>query len=233
MRLVLFDIDGTLLWTDGAGRRAIHRALLDEHGTAGPIDTYRFDGKTDPQIVRELLSEAGIPAPLITERFGAVWGRYLKNLESELVRDRTATRLLAGVRELLAALEAPERDGHVLVGLLTGNLASGAALKLRAAGLAPERFAVGAYGSDAEQRGDLPPVALRRAVIQAGREIAGTEVVIVGDTPEDVACGRSIGARSVAVATGYYALDALHAAGATHVFPDLADTGAVLAALLG
>jgi phosphoglycolate phosphatase-like HAD superfamily hydrolase len=231
MKLVLFDIDGTLLWTDGAGRRAIHRALLDQHGTAGPIDDYRFDGKTDPQIVRELLTHAGVPEAAISAGLDAVFERYLILLEGELARDRGATRLLAGVHDLLHALQSPEADGHVLVGLLTGNLETGAALKLRSAGLDPARFALGAYGSDAERRDELPPVALRRAAERVGPPIRAADVVIVGDTPADVACGRPIGASSVAVATGYYDVDELRAAGATHVFPDLADTRAVLAAL--
>src|SRR6266566_1352022 len=175
MRLILFDIDGTILWTDGAGRRAIRRALLEELGTAGPIDAYRLDGKTDPQIVRELLE---------------------------------------------------------LVGLLTGNLERGAALKLRSAGLDPARFAVGAYGSDSGHRPDLPAIAAGRAAQRTGRPVAGGDVVIIGDTPADVACGRPIGARTVAVATGSYDAAALRAAGAAHVFASLADTAAVLEAVL-
>src|SRR5439155_6321639 len=104
MRLVLFDIDGTLLWTDGAGRRAIHRALLDEAGTAGPIEHYRFDGKTDPQIVRDLLSLAGHPAAGDDARIAAACGRYVEHLRAELAKPTQATKLMAGVAELLAAL---------------------------------------------------------------------------------------------------------------------------------
>src|SRR2546430_635065 len=94
MRLILFDIDGTLLWTDGAGRRAIHRALLDEMGTAGPIDGYRFDGKTDPQIVRELLTLAGHSESDSDDRVAAVCRRYVDLLSAELAKpDRKSTRL--------------------------------------------------------------------------------------------------------------------------------------------
>jgi len=118
------------------------------------------------------------------------------------------------------------------VGLLTGNLERGAALKLRSAGVAPERFALGAYGSDAAERPALPAIAQRRAEALVGRDIPGSSVVIVGDTPDDVACARSIGARTVAVATGFYDAAALAAAGATHVFSDLSETVAVLDALL-
>jgi phosphoglycolate phosphatase len=232
MRLILFDIDGTLLLTDGAGRRAIHQALMAEVGTAGPIVGHRFDGKTDPQIVQELLALAGRADAGDASRIAAVCRRYLDLLEIELARADQVTRLLAGVSELLTALAGPEREGRALVGLLTGNLERGAALKLRSAGVAPERFALGAYGSDAAERPALPAIAQRRAEALVGRDIPGSSVVIVGDTPDDVACARSIGARTVAVATGFYDAAALAAAGATYVFSDLSETVAVLDALL-
>jgi phosphoglycolate phosphatase-like HAD superfamily hydrolase len=231
MKLVLFDIDGTLLWTDGAGRRAIHRALLAEMGTAGPIETYRFDGKTDPQIVRELLALAGHPDAETEARIQAVCRRYVELLREELANPAQSTRLMAGVADLLAALGPHEVAGQALVGLLTGNVAPGAALKLGSAGLDPARFRVGAYGSDSHRRSDLPAVAARRAAALTGRSFVGPDVVIVGDTPEDVACGRPIGARSLAVATGWYDVAALRAAGAAHAFETLADTAAVLDAI--
>lgn len=231
MRLVLFDIDGTLLWTDGAGRRAIHRALLDEAGTAGPIERYRFDGKTDPQIVRELLSLADHPRAGDDAMIELVCRRYVGHLQAELERPSQATKLLAGTAELLEELEAREAAGAALVGLLTGNVAPGAALKLQSAGLDPARFRVGAYGSDSARRADLPAVAAARASALTGRRFMGQDVVILGDTPEDVACGRAIGATSVAVATGFYDVAALRASGAAYVFETLADTTAVLDAI--
>src|SRR5439155_970793 len=116
-------VDGGLLWTDGAGRRAIHRALLDETGTAGPIETYRFDGKTDPQIVRELLALAGHPGAADEACIAAVCRRYVELLSAELAKPARATRLMVGIVELLAALEPHERASRACVGLLTGNLA--------------------------------------------------------------------------------------------------------------
>jgi phosphoglycolate phosphatase len=232
MRLILFDIDGTLLWTDGAGRRAIQRALVAKTGTAGPIDDYRFDGKTDPQIVRELLTLAGHPDADADDRIAAVCRRYVEALQEELDGAPEGTRLMPGVAALLTALEFHESAGRAVVGLLTGNLKAGADLKLRAAGVEPGRFAVGAYGSDSGRRAELPPIAAQRATQLAGRPFIGANVVIVGDTPDDVACGRPIGARSVAVATGYYDTTALRATGATYVFESLAGTAAVLDALL-
>jgi phosphoglycolate phosphatase len=232
MRLILFDIDGTLLWTDGAGRRAIHKALVDEMGTAGPIDGYRFDGKTDPQIVRELMELAGHPDSQSHERITAVCRRYVELLTAELAKPTQATRIYPGIKDLLAALEPYEAKSQAIVGLLTGNVEHGAALKLRSAGIDPARFAVGAFGSDSHARADLPAVAAERAAQRTGRRFTGADLVIVGDTPDDVACARPMRARTVGVATGFYSTAALQAAGATHVFENLGDTGAVLDALL-
>jgi len=157
--------------------------------------------------------------------------RYVGLLSAELAKPTQATQLMVGIAELLAALEPHERADRAVVGLLTGNLEPGAALKLRSAGLDPARFRVGAYGSDSHRRADLPALAAQRAAALTGRTFAGVDVVILGDTPEDVTCGRALGARALAVATGFYDVAALRAAGAAQVFSDLADTGAVLDAI--
>src|SRR6266566_3949164 len=157
--------------------------------------------------------------------------RYVDHLRTELERPAQTTRLMVGIADLLAALEPSEARREALVGLLTGNVAQGAVLKLRSAGLDPARFCVGAYGSDSARRADLPAVAAARATALAGASFAGSDVIIVGDTPDDVACGRPIGARSLAVATGSYDVAALRATGATYVFETLADTAAVLDAI--
>lgn len=226
--LVLFDIDGTLLWTDGAGRAAIRRALLDEMGTTGPIDGFRFDGKTDPQIIRELMGAARHPHAESAHHIQAVCGQYVQLLGAELERHRANIRVFPGVFELLDRLEA--RD-DVLIGLLTGNMAHGAALKLRAAGIAPERFRVGAFGSDAADRQALPAIAIERATNLLGRRPQGKAVVIVGDTPADMTCGKGVGARAVGVATGAYSVEQLLAAGAHRAFRSLADVEAVIGAI--
>src|SRR3989449_6122605 len=203
MRLILFDIDGTLLWTDGAGRRAIHRALLDEMGTAGPIDGYRFDGKTDPQIVRELLELAGHPEFRSDDRIAAVCRRYADLLTAELAKPTQTTKVYPGIKELLAALEPYEADGRALVGLLTGNVQNGAALKLRSAGLDPARFVVGAFGSDSHARAELPAVAAQRAAERTGRRVTGGDLGGGGDTPDDGPGGRPVGAPPRAGAPGF------------------------------
>jgi phosphoglycolate phosphatase len=227
-RLVLFDIDGTILLTAGAGRRAITAALAELVGDSAAFGRIRFDGKTDPQIVTELLAAAGDPGPHDGHRIRTVCERYVALLERELATT-TGTRLMPGFPEILDRLEG---SNGVVLGLLTGNLERGAALKLRAAGLDPARFRVGAYGSDAAHRPDLPPIAARRAEPFFGRAPAGAEVVIIGDTPADVTCGAGMGARAVAVATGAYSVEQLAACGAHAVFSDLGDTDRVLEAIL-
>src|SRR5437868_9492656 len=143
MKLVLFDIDGTILLTDGAGRRAIHRALLDVFGSAGPPG-HRFDGKTDPQIVREMMRLAGHGDEHIDDRMDALLSRYLGFLHEELEVSRPRSRVMPGVRQLIA--ELAQRHDSVL-GQLTGNMAQGARAKLTAVGIDPDVFVVGAYGS--------------------------------------------------------------------------------------
>jgi phosphoglycolate phosphatase-like HAD superfamily hydrolase len=133
------------------------------------------------------------------------------------------------VRTLLDELEA--RD-DVLLGLLTGNVHEGAKAKLAAVGIAPERFRIGAFGSDHEHRPQLPAIARERAAALLGREIPGRDVVVIGDTPADVECGREIGARAIGVATGRYSVEELRSRGAAAVFPDLSDVDAVMAAIL-
>ena len=227
-RLVLFDIDGTILAGGGAGKRAVTRALIDVFGTAGPAD-HRFDGKTDPQIVRELMRLEGHGDPHIDERMPGLLDRYLEFLQEELSLPPHA-RVLPGVVELLDALESRH---DIVLGLLTGNLAAGARAKLAAVGIDPDRFRVGAYGSDHEARGELPAFAQRRARDELGLDVPGQHVVVIGDTPNDLQCGRAIGARAIGVATGHYTLDELLAHQPSAVFRDLTDTGAVVAAILG
>ncbi len=227
MRVALFDIDGTLLWTRGAGKRAMERALAANIGRAGPSE-HRYDGKTDPQIVREAMRLVGFTDADVEARMDDVLARYLTELHTELDRDDHGVELLPGV---LALLDALERRDDVLLGLLTGNLAGGARRKLHAVGVDPARFAVGAFGSDGEHRHDLPAIARDRASAHLGRPVTGDACVIIGDTPSDVACGRGIGARAIAVATGHYDVTALVACEPHTVFADLTDTAAVVRAI--
>ncbi len=228
--LVLFDIDGTILLTAGAGRRAITEALTDLVGVGDCFDRVRFDGKTDPQIVTELLEAGGHRSPRDSALIDAVCQRYLSLLAAELRLPRSRPTLMPGVLELITALEA---EPGVMLGLVTGNMAQGAALKLQAGGIAPERFTVGAYGSDSAHRPDLPPIAAGRAAPHFGRLPRGREVVIIGDTPADVTCGQSLEARAIGVATGAYPVDQLADAGAWMALEDLRDTARIVEAILG
>ena len=225
---MLFDIDGTILWSDGAGRRAVFQSLEEHFGKSGPGE-HRFDGKTDPQIVRELMRHAGVADADIDARLDEVLDRYLALLHDELAGGDHGRHVFPGVRELLDALES--RD-DVVVGLLTGNIHQGAHAKLSAVGIDPERFAVGAFGSDHHHRPELPEIARGRAERMLGHPVSGRDVVVIGDTPADVECGVSIGARAIGVATGRYSVDELRACGAAAVFPDLTDTAAVVRAIL-
>ncbi|CAN5752715.1 HAD hydrolase-like protein [soil metagenome] len=228
-RLVLFDIDGTLLTADGAPRRAFHRAMLDVYGTTGPIATHPFDGKTDPQIARELLLVAGLPDAAITAGLPALWAKYLRELGAELTQPTHATTVLPGVVNLLDALQA--RAAEALLGLLTGNIEQGAALKLGSARIRHE-FRVGAFGSDCERRDGLPPLAVERARALTGVTFSRRDIVIIGDTPSDITCGAALGVRAIGVTTGRYSAAELEDAGAAAVFEDLSDTAGVLDALL-
>lgn len=227
MKLVLFDIDGTILLTDGAGKRAINRALLDVFGSTGPSD-HRFDGKTDPQIVRELMRIAGHADERIDADMQTLFERYLDYLQEELRVGAEDVRVMPGIVELLDALDARH---DATLGLLTGNLIGGARAKLIAAGIDPDRFSVGAYGSDHETRGELPAVAQRRAREELGIVVDGRDVVVIGDTPADLSCGRGIGARAIGVATGHYSVDDLSSFDPAAVFTDLSCTEDVVRAI--
>jgi phosphoglycolate phosphatase-like HAD superfamily hydrolase len=226
-RLVLFDIDGTLLNSHGAGRRAMESALQVVFGVTG-ASSYRYDGKTDRQIVREQMRNAGHDDAWIDARMPELLDAYLEGLRRELAAPDARVDALTGVVALLDALV--ERDPCV-VGLLTGNLEPGAREKLAAARIEWDQFRVGAFGSDHEVRHELPAIAQARARERFGREYTGRAVVIIGDTPADIHCGRPVGARAIAVATGHYTVDDLRAHDPAAVFADLGDTTAVLASI--
>ena len=230
MTLLLFDLDGTLLQTHGLGRRVVAGVLSAQLGR--DVDPYgaSFSGKTDPQIFRELLlreHEAGADVGEMEAAIRAAMAAYEARMAGQLAS--------AAVTALPGAVEAVERlaahDG-LLLGLLTGNLQRLAYAKLARAGFHPDHFApgLGAFGSDHEDRDCLGPIALERAAAHAGRAFAGSDTVVVGDTPRDLACARAIGATAVGVATGNYTRD--HLAGADLVLDSLADVD-VLLELLG
>jgi phosphoglycolate phosphatase-like HAD superfamily hydrolase len=163
----------------------------------------------------------------IDERMDALMALYLALLDREL--ESGGTQVYAGVPELLDALEARH---DIILGLLTGNLREGASAKLRAAGIDPERFRIGAFGSDHEDRPELPAVAQRRARETLGIELSGSQIVVIGDTPADIECGRSLGVRAIGVATGSYTVDELWRHGPHAVFETLSETADVVRAII-
>lgn len=226
-RLILFDIDGTLLSADGSGKRAVQAALMDVFGTTGPIGSYSFAGRTDPEIVRDLLRADGISDAEIDSGLPALWFRYIEYLHREIHDMRVHP--LPGVPALLDRVEAA--GGEVVLGLLTGNIREGARIKVNAARLNFSRFRVGAFGSDHAHRTELPAIAVERARKETGLGFSGKEVVIVGDTPKDVACGAHLGVRTIATATGHHPLDELRECGPDYAFADLTDVDAVWRAI--
>jgi phosphoglycolate phosphatase-like HAD superfamily hydrolase len=226
-RLVLFDIDGTLLSAGPAARTAFASALHDVYGTSGDVDGYPFEGRLDPVIVTDLMRAAGVAEETIAARRAEALALYVDRLEAGL-RER-APSLKPGVPALLDALE---KIPGLVAALLTGNVERGARVKLLAAGLW-HHFAFGVWGDDASCREELGFVALERARPATGYAFAGSECVVVGDSRQDVACGLALGARAVAVSTGRTALPALQAAGAHAVLADLSDTRQALEAILG
>jgi phosphoglycolate phosphatase len=224
--LVLFDIDGTLV-QGGPAKDAFHSAMEATYGTRGAVDQVSFSGKTDPQIARELLLGVGRSHAEVNAGLPQLWDLYLAGLGRRL--PDLPMEILPGVVELLDVLDGLVEIGR---GLVTGNILDGARLKLGSADL-HRRFPingelVGAFGCDSEHRDDLPGIAMMRAEKVWGRRFAPERVVIVGDTPRDVACGQFAGTRTLAVATGRFEVDALQSAGADLVLEDLSDTDRVV-----
>jgi phosphoglycolate phosphatase-like HAD superfamily hydrolase len=226
VRLFLFDVDGTLLTARGAGREAFERALARVYGTAGPVQQYDFRGKTDPQIVVDLMGAAGLDPAAIRVGLGPFFDAYITELET-LLSDGARVQLMPGMAEIVRTLGART---DAVVGLLTGNIERGARAKLQPTGLLP-CFRLGAYGSDDPDRRRLPAVACARARALTGREFPFARVTIIGDTPLDVDCARACGARAVVVATGHHAAHELAACRPDLLFPDFADVDRVLRAL--
>ena len=199
--VLLLDIDGTLLSGHGVGRRAI-AAVLERAGTAFDVSDVPFGGKTDPQIFGELVEamcDAGVAPPMSAEQLGEAY-------QAEMHR----TLPTACVEALPGAVELVRRlDGRVPLGLLTGNYRPMGYGKIGRIGLGARELPFGAFGSDAADRDALPAIAAERAAEHLGRDVAHSELVIVGDTPRDIQCARAVGARCVAVATGHYAADEL------------------------
>lgn len=225
MRLALFDVDGTLISTGGAGMRAFYRALRSVFDVRVDSEVIRPDGKTDPVIVKELLMHFGLLDRWNDDAREALLSTYLLFLEEEISRakERGLIRILPGVKKLLDTLS---RRPDFAVGLVTGNLEEGARIKLEKAGLAVY-FRFGGYGSDSEDRTALTRIGIRRGVLAVAPRSVDSSVVI-GDTPLDIAHGHAAGALVIAVASARYSVNDLAAYGPDLLVRDLKQTAAIV-----
>jgi phosphoglycolate phosphatase-like HAD superfamily hydrolase len=221
--LILFDIDGTLVLTGGAGGRAMSRAFEETFAVANAFQGIPMAGRTDAWILNDAVAAHRIPPD--SANLHEFREAYLRHLTIELDQPGVSRKgLMPGVRQLLDTLAA--RD-DVYLALLTGNYEAGARLKLEYFDLW-KYFPCGAFGDDAPHRNVLVPKALARVEACGGLTFAAADAVVVGDTPLDVGCARHAGARSLAVATGSHSVEELRKAGADDVLEDLGDTDQVL-----
>ena len=200
-RLLLFDIDGTLIHSAGAGVEALRRALKERFKIVDDLHDIEFAGMTDSGIVLSILKKHKIPPT--AENSAAFLDSYVHFLSKELPLRKG--NLLPGVLQLLKKLKTRK---HVVLGLLTGNLSRGAELKLNHYGVW-HFFEFGAFADDHHDRNELGAFARNRAKEKHGREFSADEIDVIGDTPRDIACGRAIGARTIAVATGTWSRERL------------------------
>ncbi len=223
MHLILFDIDGTLVLTGGAGMRAMNRACEELVGHGKALDGVPVAGRTDWIILRDVLQRHGMALDM--ERLEELRRRYVDHLAEEIQFPGKGVKdMMPGIRDLLDALQRRE---DVALGLLTGNFLEGARIKLEYFDLW-KYFRCGAFGGDAADRNALVPVAVRRARECGLPEIDPADVFVVGDTPHDIACAHAARATPVGVATGGYSVDQLRDCGADIVFRDLSNTDAFL-----
>lgn len=220
-RLVLFDIDGTILHDRGASRAAFADALYTIYGYEGDTYQYDFSGRTDPEITHMVLGDAGFSREEIDARLESLWDVYLAGLERKLAS--VETLVLGRMRDLI---ERVESQSSVVLAVLTGNIERGARLKLGSVNL-NGYFPFGAFGSDSADRTKLPRVAMQRASELYRHEFEGRDVVIIGDSIYDVRCGVPYGATTIAIATGRTPAETLRAENPTYLFENTTAFGAL------
>ncbi|ACF14102.1 Haloacid dehalogenase domain protein hydrolase [Chloroherpeton thalassium ATCC 35110] len=217
-KLVLFDIDGTLVKVEGISRNALIEALRKVYGSEGSAATYSFAGKMDGVIIYEVMRESGLLDNHIQARFEDVKQTYIDIFKQ--CAEQNHVQLLDGVVALLDELAA---HSDVVLGLLTGNFEDSGRHKLALSGI-NHYFSFGAFAEDGHERIDLPEVAVDRAYHRTGKRFTGKDVVIIGDTEHDVRCAKVLNSKCIAVATGYYSIESLEAGKPDHVVENLRDT---------
>ena len=214
--LLLWDVDGTLMSSGKAGVAAFNRAVEKLYGVKVSTEAIDFRGRTDFRNAYNMLKYLGMEES--PERARELIEAYLEELPQELLQ-----RSGAAYPGILEILEKADQSKHVLSGLLTGNFSRGAELKLSCCGLW-NFFKFGAFGEDSTERNELGPIAVQRAKEIHGVEFESDEIFVIGDTPHDIECGKTIGARTIAVATGGYSFEELFRHQPTAVFENLGDT---------
>lgn len=222
-RILLFDIDGTLMDSTGEGTISMGRALQDVYGTTGPIETYNMAGKTDWQIITELMQLAGLGTEMIEASRPAAFAAYAHHVEIAAVTFKM--RLLPGVESLLERLA---NDPTFLMGLVTGNTREAVPHKLRTVGIDPSLFKFGAFGSEHIDRNTLPSLALYRLSQMLGSPVLPESALVIGDTPRDIICARHAGIKVLCAATGQYDRETLEALAPDYLLDDLSDTEVVM-----
>jgi phosphoglycolate phosphatase len=222
-RVLLFDIDGTLLNPNQEGRACFSRALVDVFGISGPINDFDMAGKTDWQIVTELMTHAGLHPDLVAEKREAVFTAYAHQVE--IAAPTFNMVVLPGVLHLLEVLS---KRPEFILGLVTGNVRQAVPYKLQAVGIDPGQFTFGAFGSEHPDRNALPGLAISRLEKVLGRSIDLEHMLVIGDTPRDIACARHAGLKVLSVATGHFGRAVLAADHPDYLLDDFTDIEAVM-----
>jgi phosphoglycolate phosphatase len=225
-KLVLFDIDGTLLTVNSINRRILMDALKEVYGTEGSAGTHNFAGKMDSIIIYEVLQNAGLSDTEIAEKFDEAKQTYIEKFR--LQAKPSDVILMEGIRELLDQLSA---SSELMLGLLTGNFEGSGRHKL----LLPEinhYFPFGAFADDGQSRNELPAVAVEKAYQLTGKKFSETDIIIIGDTEHDIVCARVLNAKSIAVATGTYSAEELQKHNPHIIYENLSQTDIVISEIL-
>jgi len=225
-KALLFDIDGTILNCNKAGKHSLIQACLDIFGTIGKMEVVDFQGKTDPLILTESLSAMGFSDDIIRNGTGKLKEKYFSHLRENIIKYNTV--IMPGIPVLLDALSKQE---NIILGILTGNFRQSAEIKLAAAGV-ENYFRFGAFGDDAPNRNGLPPIAKNIIMERYGIEIDYSDFFIIGDTVYDIECAKASGAVSISVGTGWADKEKLLSRNPDYYFDDLSDTEKILNIIL-